>query len=200
MTIRLTDQGEYEMLQEAYDGAEMIVGLYNEKGSDRDNTPQEPEDSSSDDNEVIDDVNFDFIIGGGGSSGGSDDGETFTPQNDKVSLTEAGLESTVRKTEPDRTKGYARQSVTVSADNIRRASGFSTSKDLTGKLTLPPVTFNVEDNTREVNAVFVMFKKSGNIHFNSFLDRRLVLDNFPVDAIGETAYEVTINNIELLIE
>lgn len=184
MTIRLTDHGEYEMLEKAYDGAEMVVGLYNESGSESDDTPDEEE--------VIDDVNFDFVIGG--------DAEDDSIQRNKVSLTEAGLESTVRKTEPDRDKGYSRQSVTVSADNIRRASGFSISKDLTGKLTLPPVTFNVKDNTREVNAVFVMLKKTGNIHFNSFLDQRLVLDNFPVDAVGETANEVTINNIELLIE
>lgn len=183
MTI-FTDHGEYEMLKNAYEGREMIVGLYNEaEGSEtRHENPRGRLDVTGSGAELLEE-NIEGV------------------SQDKVYMTEAGLEKNVIRTEPDATKSYSRQEVTVSADQIRRASGFAGSRDLTSKVTLPPVEFNVRNNTREVNTVFVMDKESGNIHFNCPLSQRLILDYLPRTPDGENVGStVTVNNIELFIE
>lgn len=166
MAIVLSDRAEQEILEEAYAGESVIVGLYYETGGRLDSE---------------NDSNKNYAT--------TDDGAP----NDRwgTTLSERAKLSRIEETEPDGS-AYQRQTATVSQANIRRDPGFSSSTDLSSKISLPPVSFDVSDSTLPVNAVFVIYDKTGDVHFNTFLDQTYQLQNYDG--------EVTISNVELIIE
>jgi len=167
MAIVLTDRAEEELFTETYVGESVIVGLYYETGARLDNAGGTNYATPS---ELPD---------------GADDDEYGT------SLSEAGRLSLIEETDPSGSS-YQRQTDSVEQSNIRRDAGFDTSTDLSSKISLPPVKFDVSDSEYPINAVFVIYEPTGNVHFNTFLDQTYRLEDY--DDI------LTINNVELIIE
>jgi len=166
MAIVLTDRAEQEILEAAYVGESVIVGLYYETGDRLDS----PTKNYAKPGELPDGVSNDEY---------------------GTSLSEGGNLSRVAATEPSGAS-YSRQETDISQTNIRRDAGFSASTDLSSKVSLPPVIFDVSDSEYPVNAVFVIYEPTGNIHFNTFLDQTYKL--------SEYNSELTISNVELVIE
>jgi len=112
--------------------------------------------------------------------------------DNEVSVREGSTVNTVSNTEPDRSGSYSRQTKFVDVSNIRRDAGFKLSNDLSAKVLVPNVVFDVSDATRDVNAVFVVFGETGSLHFTCFLD-----ETYDLSEIDD---ELTVTNIELYIE
>ena len=168
MAIVLTDRAEQEILEETYVGESVIVGLYYETG---DRLDKAGDKNYASPGELPDDVDSDINYG--------------------TSLSEAGRLNLVQETEPSGSS-YQRQETEIFQSNIRRDAGFDTSTDLSSKISLPPVEFDVSDSEYPVNAVFVIYEPTGNLHFNTFLDQTYRLQDY-----DDT---LTITNVELIIE
>lgn len=167
MAIVLTDRAEQELLENTYAGESVSVGLYFETGGD---VVDFDDDSQHEYANKVDGAPQDQW-----GSAANENGRVDIPYD----------------TEPDG-PSYERDTVTVSQANIRRGSGLSVSTDLSSKIRLPPVEFDVSDSGTPVNAVFVVYEPTGDVHFNTYLDQTYLLQG-----IDET---VTISNVELIIE
>lgn len=167
MAIVLTDRAEQEILEETYVGESVIVGLYYETG---DRLDAAGEKSYATPSELPDDA---------------------TETTYGTSLSEAGRLTLIEETEPSGVS-YQRQQTGIQQANIRRDAGFGISTDLSSKISLPPVTFDVSDSEYPVNAVFVIYEPTGSVHFNTFLDQTYRLVDY-----DDT---LTISNVELIIE
>jgi len=176
MTVQLTDLGEKQIFEDAYDGEEFIIGLYNEEN---DVTYSQPD---------VTEGFEDYIYGVYNNPQTTSD-----VPNNTVAPGERATVAQLEKSEPDKSVSYSRQTVEASAEYVRRDSGrLNLSRDLSARVSFPRIVFDVKDNERVVNAIFVILEETGNVHFTVPLDEQIVLDN--VDD------ELVINGAELFLE
>jgi len=161
MAVQLTDKGEKKLFESGYDGDEVIVGLYNEDN----NITYDNADITNGFEEYVYGVYNDHESDADVAENAIDPGERATI-------------SRVEESEPDRTGSYSRQTTELSVQYVRRDAGrIDISRDLSTTITHSAATFDVSDNTRVVNAMFVALKETNNLHFTIPLDERIVLDN-----------------------